>query len=243
MKPYSALAQFYDLLMYDFNYKGIIENAAEEYNFNGKQGMELCCGTGTFSVMLSGKGASLIAIDSCPQMLNLAQQKAANFGAKIIFAKEDINKINYGIKLDFICSICDGLNYLKHENFADFLQKTADALNTGGLLLFDVSTKYKAEHLLQDGVFFEDREEVVYFYTTKYNEKKAIVDREVTLFAHNQGASYIRYDEKGRQYFYESDYIMDMLEKTGFNATALDGDSLKPYRADSLRLLIKAYKN
>jgi SAM-dependent methyltransferase len=204
--------------------------------------MELCCGTGTASVMLAQAGAEIFAMDICPDMLNIAEKKAAEAGLNITFLAGDLNRFDYGRSYDFVFSLCDGFNYLKPQGAESFLQKTFDALKKNGLLFFDLSTKYKAENILSDGVFFEDREELTYLYTTKYNAKKAYADREVIIFEHTGANNYIRSEEKGRQYFYDTEYIIALLKKIGFRVDFFDGDKLSTYKKNSQRLLVFAYK-
>ncbi len=242
MKPYSALSKFYDLLMYDFNYKGIINEVEKEYCFNGKQGIDLCCGTGNATLMLANMGADMTAMDISVPMLNIAYAKALQISAKVNYIAGDINNFEYGRQFDFICSVCDGLNYLKPINFSKFLQKSYVALKNMGLLFFDVSTKFKAEKLLDNGLFYEDTDELTYFYTTKYNKKETYVDREVVIFEHMGADRYTRTQEQGRQYFYGADYIIKQLTKVGFICQSYDGDKLSAFRQDSLRLLIIASK-
>lgn len=243
MTLYSALSKFYDLLMYDFNYKGIINKLGEKYSFNGKKGMDLCCGTGNATLMLSGMGADVTAMDNSIEMLNIAYQKASQIGARVKLIAGDINDFEYGQQFDFICSVCDGLNYLEPTNFSKFLQKSYVALKSTGLLFFDVSTKYKAERVLDNGLFYEDADELTYFYTTKYNKKEAYVDAEVVIFEHTGADRYIRSQEQGRQYFYDTGYILEQLTKTGFRWQSFDGDKLSTLEPNSLRLLVIAYKD
>jgi|GEM_PF-3601620 len=243
MKPYSALSKFYDLLMYDFDHKGIIEKVEERYNFNGKKGLDLCCGTGTAALILASKGAAMAALDISSEMLNIATEKAAKVSAKITFILGDINKLEYGSSYDFICSVCDGLNYLKPDKFTDFLQKSYNALNSGGLLFFDISTLYKADKLLDEGIYFEDREELTYVYTTKYDAGRACVDSEVLIFEHKGKEEYTRTEERSRQYFYATDYILGEFAKIGFSVQIYDGDKLSCVKPDSFRLLMLAHKD
>ena len=86
---YSALAKFYDLLMYDFNHKAIIDKV--NYDFAGKEGIELCTGTATAAIILSTLGAKMTGVDISCEMLNVARQKAAKLAQRIEFINEDIN--------------------------------------------------------------------------------------------------------------------------------------------------------
>ena len=112
MIPYSNFARFYDKLMYDFNYQGILGKVAEKFDFKGKKGIELCTGTAEFLSMLIKKGADMTGVDLSCDMLNAARDKIKIKAQNALFIQDDINDFSLTKEYDFICSICDGFNYL-----------------------------------------------------------------------------------------------------------------------------------
>lgn len=75
--------------------------------------LDLACGTGSLAVRLSEKGYSVIGTDASPEMLSVAQQKAAVKNADILFLCQNMTQLNlYGT---IICTVCtlDSLNHLK----------------------------------------------------------------------------------------------------------------------------------
>ena len=56
--------------------------------------LDLACGTGSLAVRLSEKGYSVIGTDMSPEMLSVAQQKAAVKNADILFLCQDMTQLN-----------------------------------------------------------------------------------------------------------------------------------------------------
>ena len=84
MSAYDALAPWYDALTPDVPY----EQYADFYErvFAGREGefkllLDLCCGTGTLALMMSGRGYDMIAADGSEEMLMCAREKA--YGAAV----------------------------------------------------------------------------------------------------------------------------------------------------------------
>ena len=111
---YGYFAEFYDSFTDDVNYDKIekfVCSLLSREGING--GLFLACGTGSLAVRLSEKGYSVIGTDVSPEMLSVAQQKAAVKNADILFLCQDMTQLNlYGT---IICTVCtlDSLNHLK----------------------------------------------------------------------------------------------------------------------------------
>lgn len=78
MSAYDALAPWYDALTPDVPY----EQYADFYErvFAGREGefkllLDLCCGTGTLALMMSGRGYDMIAADGSEEMLMCARER------------------------------------------------------------------------------------------------------------------------------------------------------------------------
>lgn len=113
---YGYFAEFYDSFTDDVNYDKIekfVCSLLSREGINGGLLLDLACGTGSLAVRLSEKGYSVIGTDMSPEMLSVAQQKAAVKNADILFLCQDMTQLNlYGT---IICTVCtlDSLNHLK----------------------------------------------------------------------------------------------------------------------------------
>lgn len=113
---YGYFAEFYDSFTDDVNYDKIekfVCSLLSREGINGGLLLDLACGTGSLAVRLSEKGYSVIGTDMSPEMLSVAQQKAAVKNADILFLCQNMTQLNlYGT---IICTVCtlDSLNHLK----------------------------------------------------------------------------------------------------------------------------------
>ena len=235
--PYSALYKYYDYLMRDYPYDKILAYVTPLLGAGGR-GLELACGTGRFAVALSKAGHDMSASDISPGMLNAAVRRAEENGLRIMFCIEDINRFKPKNNLDFAVSFTDGLNYAASEKKLSALFAAISAsLKRGGKFIFDVSTPYKAEHVLADRLFFEDEGDLAYFWQNSYRSGR--VGMRLTFFE-RRGTLYERFDESAVQHFYQTPRILELLKNAGFRAFALDCETFKAPRKRSERLLFIA---
>ena len=108
---YGYFAEFYDSFTDDVNYDKIekfVCSLLSREGINGGLLLDLACGTGSLAVRLSEKGYSVIGTDVSPEMLSVAQQKAAVKNADILFLCQDMTQLNlYGT---IICTVCTARN-------------------------------------------------------------------------------------------------------------------------------------
>ncbi|MDR3294079.1 MAG: class I SAM-dependent methyltransferase [Clostridiales bacterium] len=239
---YSALYRYYDDLMKDYPYGDILSFCLDALKDTGaKTGFEFACGTGRLTAALAERGYEMTATDLSLDMLNLAVRRTQGIKPAVRLLSADVNRPEFLKKYDFVVSFTDGFNYVSSvERFDALLKKTAAALNTGGLLIFDMSTVFKAEHVLSEQLFFEDGEELTVFWqNTKYGGNK--IGMELTFFE-KRGETYIRSDEKNTQYFYTAETVEGLLKKNGFGCRILDGTTFKGFTDRSERIIVLARK-
>ena len=78
MSAYNALARWYDRLTEDVSYSDFADFYVEIFSGSDEEIiliLDLCCGTGSLSYELALRGYDLIACDSSPDMLAVAQSK------------------------------------------------------------------------------------------------------------------------------------------------------------------------
>lgn len=87
MEEYSALASVYDEFMDDIDYEkwsDFIEDILKAYNIDNGLVLDLGCGTGRLTELLSDKGYDMTGVDGSQEMLQQALQKEM-FQKKIFF--------------------------------------------------------------------------------------------------------------------------------------------------------------
>jgi ubiquinone/menaquinone biosynthesis C-methylase UbiE len=206
------------------------------------KGFEFACGTGRATIPLAAAGCRMTATDISRDMLNIACQKAKKEGLKITFLNQNVNNPAMLGKYDFAACFTDGFNYVESASKLDRLFKVIfGALKEGGLLIFDMSTAYKARNILSEKLYFDDGEELSFFWrNSKYSEKSRKISMKLTFFEKKDG-NYIRSDEENEQFFYENDEIKTLLKKNGFETEFFD-ENLKGLKKNSRRIVAVAKK-
>lgn len=236
MKPYSALASFYDRLMTDFNYEEMVGFILSNIDVFKKSGLSLCDGTGKISIALSRAGSKMTGSDISCDMLQFAMENAKSEGQNIVYTLCDINEFSPQKIYDFIVCVCDGLNYLSPENLNSFFKSAYNSLKEDGIFIFDISSSYKLKKIINNNTFFLDDEDIAYIFSNTLDEKENKVDMSVTLFA-KEGALFRRYLDDSTQFIFEKEEIVTGASEAGFSVKVLDGTTFKKTETKSERLL------
>jgi Cyclopropane fatty acid synthase and related methyltransferases len=223
--------------MTDFDYDGY-----EKFLFGrlrGVKGLDLACGSGEMTVRMLKAGYTMTGVDISTEMLALAASKAKAAYKDVLLLNADLNGLKITKKYDFVISVCDGFNYVKNEkSLASLFCSVYKALPEGGLFIFDMSTEYKLRNIVGDNFFYEDGENLTYFWSNELHGNS--VDMTLTFFE-KQGAVYHRSDEYQTQYFYSNETILKLLKNVGFIAEVTDG-KFKPLTDTSERIVVCAKK-
>lgn len=239
---YEAFAGYYDFLTDNIDYREL----AEYYDglnrkFGGSKGimLDLACGTGSLSVILSEMGYDVIGTDISEEMLSIAVSKEHE---GIEYLCQDMRTLDlYGTIDGAICSL-DSINHLES---AEDVQQTFDRVslfsNPGALFMFDVNTLYKQEKILGDNTFVYDDERVYCVWQNEYlGEGRTGIYLD---FFENDNGVYRRYSDDFTETGYSRGLIEEMLEKAGFEVLACyEYPTEKPPTEESEKLTFVAKK-
>ncbi len=162
MEAYSEFAGVYDMFMDNIPYREWGEyliDLLKEYEINDGLLLDLGCGTGTMTEILSEAGYDMIGVDNADEMLNIAISKREQSGHDILYLNQDMREFELYGTVRGIVSICDSINYITEED--DLLQVfklVNNYLDIGGLFIFDLNTEYKYRQI-GDATIAENREE------------------------------------------------------------------------------------
>ncbi|MGI5849002.1 MAG: class I SAM-dependent DNA methyltransferase [Christensenellales bacterium] len=237
MNAYTFLADVYDELMSDVDYKKWTEYLhAFLKQRNAMRIYEAGCGTGSITFELYRHGYDIIASDISPSMLKVASERARKRGYDITFIRQDMREIEVANSVDAIVCACDGPNYLNHTGVGMFACSAYNALNPGGLLLFDISTRYKLVDIMDGQIYFDDGEDTVCIWMNTYETKKNFLRMDVTLFLRN-GDFYERLSEQHVQYAHDINSVRKIMLSKGFaTVDVFDCFTLNPYHQDAQRV-------
>ena len=141
------------------------------------------------------------------------------------------------------------MNYLtSREDVEKFLLTAFNGLRPDGILLFDVSSRYKLQHILGQNGYCDSRTDVAYFWQNCYDAESKLVEMELEFFvksandAHGEPL-YSRFSEKHIQRAHSERELVSWLKNIGFeNIGVFSAFTTEPPRDESERLQFTARK-
>ena len=240
MSCYRFLAPWYDKLTGDVPYTRFADFYEAEFRRNGgefKLLLDLCCGTGTLTTVLSRRGYEMIAVDSSVEMLMEAQSKSAGLETPPLFLCQDAAALDlYGTVDAAVCSL-DGMNYIPPEDFPEVFRRLWLFVRPGGLLIFDIRTPEFLRSLDGD-VFVDEQEDVLCLWRADFEEALPAIIYGMDIFS-RQGRLWQRESEEHVEYAHEPAALQALLEQAGFHDVCLRPDCPQ---GDMGRLFITAIR-
>ncbi len=232
MESYERFAHIYDALMNDVDYdkwaEYVISFLVKNYGDKKINILECACGTGAVTIRMAKRGYNIIGSDLSEDMLEVASEKARRNRLNIHFIRQDMTCISLHKRVDAVISCCDGVNYLtSREKLLKFFSSAYDALKDNGLLLFDISSRYKLSTILANNTFGENQEDNAYIWKNIYDETNKLIEMNLTFFS-RKGELFERFSETHIQRAHSVREISGALNDAGFelvgvyNAFTLD---------------------
>jgi len=199
----------------------------------GNRVLDLGCGPGLYSSRLCQKGMKVTGIDFSERSIDFAIKYAEEKGLDINYRCINFFDIDYSEEFDVVMQIYGELCTFSDEKRDELLVKIYNALKTGGLFIFDVSTRaqrkkagLKNNWYVSDGGFWRLDRHLVLEQGFDYPEYDVWLDQ------------YIVVDYTGKVSVYRNwfhDYTPkstgQALEKAGFHIVHMWNDlSGNPYK-------------
>lgn len=217
---YGGFSKVYDhLMLEDVDYdrwSEYVHDLLGRYGTDISHVVDCACGTGLLSIRLAKYGYQVTGLDISEDMLMQAAINARNAGQRIQFVRMDMRSIALHRPADAIISTCDGVNYLTDiSELNSFFSKAYNIIRPNGLILFDISTRYKLEHVLGDNTFADDGDDVAYIWKNTYDPETKLSQMELSLFI-KQSNVYERVYEYHVQRAHSINEIKSALDRAGF---------------------------
>lgn len=235
---YKYLSSCYDEFMQDVDYDAWAKKIAG-YIGNRKKGIDCGCGSGLITMRLKKMGYDVIGTDLSTEMLERARENFRRENLNITLVRMDSENLVVGNKVDFITAVCDVVNYMKKPE--KFFVRAYNALADDGVLLFDISSKYKLTEIIGNNVFTDSTDNVTYIWSNLLSEKQNKVEMFLTFFVKNKDGSFDKEEENQIQYIYEVDDLVEKLRAAGFGKVEYFGFEGKNV-AQEERICFAAYK-
>lgn len=243
---YNEFAYFYDELNGAADYDALYLYVKSQLEKNGIQDgivVDLGCGTGELTLMLTQAGYDMIGVDQSEEMLAVLQEKAdeLEISERLLLLRQDILNLDLYGTIRAAISTFDTYNHIgPRENFEKAIEKAAFFMEKDGVFLFDLNTPYKHREVLADNVFDLEGPDATCRWENHYDEAEQTVDIRI-------GIHYLdtdeRFEEHFKEYTYPLEYVEEVLKRYGFRMeTVCDGETFAPLTEESQRYIITAIK-
>ncbi len=227
MASYEFLAGAYDELMRDADYTRRADFVERLFLRASKRPvhtvLDLACGTGTMTCLLTERGYELISVDGSEDMLMEAREKAQGLhGIAPLFLHQSMPRLDLNDTVDAAICCMDSLNYLTREqDVRRTLERLRLFISPGGALVFDVHALPKLE--MMDGqTYMDEGEAVCCVWRTAF--RHGLLDYCVDLFTLRPDGAWTRETEYHRQRYYGAEELTQWLAAAGFTNIRLWGD-------------------
>lgn len=240
---YEAFAALYDCLTFDVDYVNMadfIELLFKRYACKRPElVLDLACGTGSLTAELAGRGYDMTGADASAEMLAVAREKlAARPG--VLLLEQDMRSFELYGTVDAIVCVLDSVNYVT-EGLDKVFALAANYLNPGGVLVFDINSPYKYQHILADNTFTYETDGI--FYVWENELQGEMCSFYLDFFVEQAGGDYRRYSEVHTQRVYDPALLERMLETVGLTVCGrYDGYNDRPVQACSERIVFACQK-
>lgn len=228
MSAYEALAGVYDRLTGDVQYAhraDYLEKLFRKSRIPVHTVLDLACGTGTMTALLTQRGYELISVDSSPDMLAEAREKSAGLpGEPPVLLCQTMPELDlYGTVDAAICCL-DSINYLtRPRDVQRTFQRLKLFIAPGGLLVFDINSPEKLMGL--DGqVWLDETEDIYCVWRTEFSRRSRICSYWMDIFTRSEDDTWERACEEHRQRAYTVEELTGWLREAGFVNIRTYGD-------------------
>ena len=237
---YKVIAPFYDTIMNHVNYHDwadlILRVKKKFVNKSGIDIFEIGAGTGTLGSLLisSPLNCRYYGSDLCFDMAFQATRK------KLAFFCADGRYLPLKKEFDLILFLYDGINYL--SSLSDYLilfKSVASLLSSGGLFLFDITTKENSFRYFFDVFDFQEIEKTTIIRHSYYLPKKYLQKNDFLFFSPVVGTTdlFQKKFEDHSQKIFNPDQIEKTIPKNLFNCLGIwDGFTMDLFNNSSERI-------
>lgn len=246
MSSYDALADSYDALMTDVQYRKRADHLERMFRKSlipVHTVLDLACGTGTLACLLTERGYRVTATDGSGEMLTQAMQKAADFEEPPLFLCQPMPRLRLLEPVDAAVSTTDSLNYLtRTRDLQETFKRVYRWLRPGGAFIFDVNTPHKLRRMDQQ-MYMDETEESFCVWRTFFSEKTKICTYQVDLFQLREDGAWERDFEEHRERAWSEEELRQYLTEAGFANITVTGDlTTHPPKEDEDRWIFRCEK-
>lgn len=217
--PYEKFSYSYDRMMKNVNYPRwtqYIESLFKKYGSYPRKILDLACGTGALTLLLSSNGYEMTGLDRASGMLDIAREKAVSQGLEITFQHGNMLDFQFDREFDAVVCTYDSINYAcSEEELVQTFESVASHLSHKGLFIFDVTTERNIVEHFHNKTFSENHQDYSYIWKNNYLFHSKMCRTFLTFFI-QEGDLFRRYEEVHNQRIFEVHTVNQLLQKTGY---------------------------
>ncbi|MEE1321757.1 MAG: class I SAM-dependent methyltransferase [Acutalibacteraceae bacterium] len=240
MAGYGDFAYYYDLLTENVDYESrcnYIHSLLAENGIGKGILLDLACGTGTASFLLSQKGYDMIGVDASEEMLSVAQEKKAESGEDIIFLCQKMEELDlFGTINGAVCTL-DSINHVTNEaTVKEIFRRVSLFMEDKGIFIFDVNTPFKHREILGNNTFVYDMDEV-YCVWQNSTDSELLTGISLDIFEKDEEDDvYYKYSEQFCEKGYSLSDIENWVKEYKFDVIGIYEEmTKKPVKEDTQR--------
>ncbi len=240
---YQEFAYFYDEFNGEADYDALYARVKAELDAHGIHNgilLDMGCGTGELTLMLTQAGYDMIGVDQSEEMLAVVRDKADQLGIseRLLLLRQDLLNLDLYGTIRGAVSTFDTFNHI--PDLERTIQNAAFFMEEGGVLLFDMNTPYKHKHILGENTFTLEGPDASCVWHNHWDEANQKVDISIGIDYQDTGE---HFDERFSEYTYSLEQIRAALEKYGFRLESVcDGETFGELTETSQRYFMCAVK-
>ncbi len=179
---FKEIAGHYDELMAGVAYKlwvTYIKGLLDRMHYEPSTVLDVACGTGNVSELLSDAGYDVVGIDIASDMIEVARSKRS----RVEYHVQDVAELDLdGRSFDLAVSLFDSLNYIIDvAKLAEGIRRVGEHLVDGGVFIFDVNTEYALSHHYFDQANISTDHYPKYIWNSSYDHSTRICTVNMTF--------------------------------------------------------------
>ena len=227
MTIYETFASVYDAVMDDSLYDLWTDFTLRHLpkSKDHKKLLELACGTGIQSIRFAQAGFDVTGLDLSQDMLDIAEKRSKTAKQNIKFLQGNMLYLKQAGKYDFVTCYSDSICYMQDEvEVGDVFKEVYNALNEGGVFIFDVHSTYQTDTVFPGYSYHENADEFAMIWDTYEDDASHSVVHELTFFIQEEDGTFTRHDEVHEERTYEILTYDILLEQAGFKSFKIYAD-------------------
>lgn len=219
MEAYGSLAPLYDRLTGDVPYEEFSDyyhNLIKQYCPHAHTLLDLGCGTGSLTALMSRRGYEMIAVDASPEMLSIARDKCAELqlSPQPLFLCQNMTELDLFGTVDAAYSSLDSINYLPGPDLPEVFELLHLFIEPGGLFIFDIHSPERLR-ALDGSVSVDEDEDMLCLWRGEFDCTENALFYGIDLFT-RRGRFWQRSFEEHVEYLHEPTELKQLLEQAGF---------------------------